>query len=211
MNLKEAFRYQNKLQALMSEAQNLLSRDANVTKVQNTFLHKKVMAEAEDETVVDIPENEYYEQITDIVGFLMYLLDQHEALAAGIRAAKNELPIDMDSEVGLNSRRQRIALTLRYMSILRSSEVTVPNGGVGYRFNTDGNQVPYKCDVRRVTTINFDRNVVRKHLANIDRKADAVSAELDRCMVNAEVDFVPPFNVNDSFADAFTAYLEGRE
>ena len=55
MNLKEAFRYQNKLQALMDEAQSLLGRDSNVTKVQNTYLRKKVMAEAENETTVDAP------------------------------------------------------------------------------------------------------------------------------------------------------------
>lgn len=33
MNLKEAFRYQNKLQALLDEAQGILDCDANVTKV----------------------------------------------------------------------------------------------------------------------------------------------------------------------------------
>lgn len=117
----------------------------------------------------------------------------------------------MDSEVSLNSRRQRIADTLQHMSELRSSEVTVSHGGVGYRFNTDGNQVSYKCDLRRVTTINFDRNVVRKHLTEMNRKADAVSTELDRCMVNSEVDFEPSFDVNDSFADAFAAYLGKQE
>ena len=36
--------------------------------------------------------------------------------------------------------------------------VLVHGGGNGYRFNQDGNQVSYRCDVRRVTTINFDRN-----------------------------------------------------
>ena len=211
MNLKEAFRYQNKLQALMDEAQSLLGRDSNVTKVQNTYLRKKVMAEAENETTIDVPPTEYCEQITDVVGFLLYLLDKHEALAKGIRAAKNGLPIDMDSEVSLNSRRQHIAATFQHMSELRSSEVTTPNGGVGYRFNTDGNQVSYKCDVKRVTTINFDRTVIRKHLAEMNRKADSVSAELDRCMVNAKVDFEPPFDVNDSFADVFAAYLGKQE
>lgn len=40
MNLKEAFRYQNKLQALMDEAQNLLGRDSNVTRVQNTYKNR---------------------------------------------------------------------------------------------------------------------------------------------------------------------------
>ena len=43
MNLKEAFRYQNKLQALMEEAQGILGRDSNVTKVESTYLRKKVM------------------------------------------------------------------------------------------------------------------------------------------------------------------------
>ena len=33
MNLKEAFRYQNKLQSFMDEAQEILDRDSNVTKV----------------------------------------------------------------------------------------------------------------------------------------------------------------------------------
>lgn len=64
MNLKEAFRYQNKLQSFMDEAQGILDRDANVTRVENTYLRRKVMAEAEDETVLIAPETEYYEQIT---------------------------------------------------------------------------------------------------------------------------------------------------
>ena len=32
MNLKEAFRYQNKLQSLLDEAQGILDCDSNVTK-----------------------------------------------------------------------------------------------------------------------------------------------------------------------------------
>lgn len=54
MNLKEAFRYQNKLQSLLDEAQGILDCDANVTKVANTYLRHKVMPEAEDETVMDV-------------------------------------------------------------------------------------------------------------------------------------------------------------
>ena len=36
MNLKEAFRYQNKLRQLMDEARNILGLERNVTKVENT-------------------------------------------------------------------------------------------------------------------------------------------------------------------------------
>jgi hypothetical protein len=45
----------------------------------------------------------------------------------------------------------------------------------------------------------------------MNKKADAVSAELDRCLVNAEVEYVPSFDVNDSFAEVFSAYAEKQK
>jgi len=208
MNLKEAFRFQNKLQKLMEEAQSILNQEQNVTKVQNTYLRSKVMSEAEDEVRMDVPDTEYAEQINEVVSFLLYLLEQKEKLSSAIRAAKSDLSIDMDGEVSLNSKRQEIARLLTRMGNLRNSEVTVHNGGTGYRFNAEGNQVSYRCDVKRVTTINFDRNKIRNHVSALNRKMDEMSAELDRCMVNSTVEFDAPFDVNDSFADAFEAYLE---
>ena len=54
MNLKEAFRFQNKLQSMMETAEDILGREQNITRVQNTYLRRKVMAEAEDETMEDM-------------------------------------------------------------------------------------------------------------------------------------------------------------
>ena len=210
MNLKEAFRYQNKLGALMDEAQSILGRDENITKVENTYLRKKVFDGAENETVIDTPPTEFADRITDIVRFLMALMEQREVLSKAIHAAKNALPIDMDSEVGLNAKRQEIARVLKRMSDVRSSEVVINGGGTGYRFNQEGNQVTYRCDVKRVTTINFDRKSVRKFAAEMNRKADAVSSELDRCLVNAEVSYEAPFDVNDSFAEIFGAFADAQ-
>lgn len=210
MNLKEAFRYQNKLGALMDEAQSILGRDENITKVENTYLRKKVFDGAENETVIDTPPTEFADRITDIVRFLMALMEQREVLSKAIHAAKNALPIDMDSEVGLNAKRQEIARVLKRMSDVRSSEVVINGGGTGYRFNQEGNQVTYRCDVKRVTTINFDRKSVRKFAAEMNRKADAVSSELDRCLVNSEVSYEAPFDVNDSFAEIFGAFADAQ-
>ena len=103
MNLKEAFRYQNKLQSLLDEAQGILDCDANVTKVANTYLRHKVMPEAEDETVMDVAQTEYAEQITDVARFMLYLLEEKSRLFAAIRKAKDALDMDMDSEVSLNA------------------------------------------------------------------------------------------------------------
>ena len=121
MNLKEAFRYQNKLQALMDEAQGILSCDANVTRVENTYLRHKVMAEAQDETVLIAPETEYYEQITGVAQFLLYLLEEKGKLFAAIRKAKDALDVDMDSEVSLNAARQGLARIFKRMNDLRNS------------------------------------------------------------------------------------------
>ncbi len=206
MNLKEAFRYQNKLLSFMDEAQAILARDANVTRVENTYLRSKVMPGAENETVLTAPETEYYEQITDLCRFLMFLLSEKEKLFSAIRKAKDALGVDMDSEVSLNASRQSLARVFKRMNDLRSSEQIISNGGSGYRFNTDGNQVSYRCDVKRVTTINFDRKVVRAQLAELNRKSDAASARLDLCLVTSTVDYAPPFDVNASFADAFESF-----
>lgn len=210
MNLKEAFRCQNKLQSLMYDAEEILRNRANITKVTSTNLRHKVMPEMTDETVVEIPESEYSGRITDVALFLVFLLEEKTALAAAIRKSKDQLDIDMDSETGLNSARQRIAGIFRTMNSIRASEQTIANGGTGYRFNADGNQVTYRCDVRRVTSINFDRNVIRAELGKLDRAADETSVKLDLCTVTAAVDYAPPFDVNADFADAFETYLKSR-
>ena len=211
MNLKEAFRYQNKLQALLDEAQGILDCDSNVTNVANTYLRHKVMAEAEDETILDLPQTEYAQQITDIARFMLYLLEEKGRLFAAIRKAKDALDMDMDSEVSLNAARQSIARTFKRMNDLRSSEQLLSGGGTGYRFNAEGNQISYCCDVKRVTTINYDRKVIHAALSKLNRQADETSNRLDICLVTSKVDHTVPFDVNASFAEAFEIYLENAK
>ena len=208
MNLKEAFRFQNKLQSMMDEAQSILGSTANITKVQNTYLRKKVMPEAENETTIDAPATEYSEQITLVAEFLLHLLSEREKLSVAIFQAKAglNLPAGLDGEVSLNNKRQEVAGLFRRIAGLRSSEVLIPNGGTGYRFNNEGNQVSYRCDVKRVTTINFDRNKIRKMCGDLSKKSDEVSASLDFVLVNTQVEYTVPFDVNDTFAEAFEAF-----
>ena len=131
MNLKEAFRYQNKIQRLMDEAEILLRNERNVTKVTNTALRHKANPEAEDETTLEVPDIEHVNQITEMTTFLLFLLDQHERLSYAIRTAKQRMGLDFDSEVLLNGKRQEIAGIFRNMAQLRSSEALIPNGGIG--------------------------------------------------------------------------------
>ena len=209
MNLKEAFRYQNKLQRLMEEAEDILRRDRNVVKVTETALLHKVNPDAADETTVEPADTVYADQITDIAVLLMFLLGERERLSRAIRGAKQNMDMDFDGEVSLNTRRQELAAIFRNMAQLRSSETLIPGGGVGYKFNAEGNQVSYRCDLKKVTTINFDRNKVRSYATALSRRADQVSAELDKQMVNTEVDYEPPFDVNDTFSEVLASQTEG--
>ena len=208
MNLKEAFRYQNRLHGLMTEAQGILNWDKNVTKVENTALRHKVNPDAEDETTLEAPETEYADQITQVAAFLMYLLQQRQLLSHAIRQAKQAMDMDFDEEVSLNAKRQELAGIFRHMGQLRASETLIPGGGVGYKFNAEGNQVSYRCDLKQVTTINFDRNKVRAYAAALSQEADRISAELDKRTVNTQVDYIPPFDVNDTFADVLQWYID---
>lgn len=208
MNLKEAFRYQNKLQRLSDEAESILQKERNVTRVENTVLLHKVNPEAQDETTVESYDNVYSEQITSIVVFLMYLLEQREKLTYAIRQAKRELELDFDGEASLNSARQRIARIFGYMDEIRSTEHIYSGGGTGYKFNAEGNQVSYRCDLKKVTTINFDRNKVRAYAVGLNKKSDRISAELDKYMVNTQVDYEAPFDVNDSFDQVLQWHIE---
>lgn len=139
------------------------------------------------------------------------LLAERERLFAAIHDAKAKLDIDFDAEASLNNNRHNITTVLRRMADIRSSEVISQNGGYGYRFNTDGNQVSYKCDVKRVTTINFDRNLVRKYAAELSKQSDEVSNQLDHALVNSEVEYEAPFDVNDTFADVFDGFTKADQ
>ena len=210
MNLKEAFRFQNKLQSLQTDTLRILSDERNVTCTEITQFRKKVMPEAENEVTAEVPPSEYADRVDRLVQFLLYLLEEQETLSAAIRKAKDSLPLDMDSQISLNGTRQAVASLLRRLVDLRGNEQLMPGGGTGYRFNAEGNQVSYRCDAKRVTTINFDRHAVRRHLTELNRRADETSTLLDRSMVNAEVDYAVPFDVNDSFAAVFETFAEGR-
>ena len=107
MNLKDAFRAQNKLQVLMDEASCIFQDRDNTLKVTTTHLRSKVMPEAQDAVTEDAAPSEYAEHINQVAAFLMAMLAEREKLSAAICAAKSKLPLDMDSETDGRPAQQR--------------------------------------------------------------------------------------------------------
>lgn len=208
MNLKDAFRVQNKLQSVMSEAMDILEDHRNIVKVKTTHLRSRVMDDAQDVIVEENAPSEYAGHANEIAAFLMAMMEEREKLSQAIRNAKGKLTLDLDSEVGLNRQRQALARVFRSMTTLRNSEKIITDGGTGYRFNGEGNQVLYRCDAKQVVTIDFDRNKIRALASSLGQKSDALSMEMDKCLVNTEVDYVLPFDLNDSFDTILTDFME---
>ena len=208
MNLKDAFRVQNKLQSVMSEAMDILEDHRNIVKVKTTHLRSRVMDDAQDLVVEENAPSEYAGHANEIAAFLMTMMEEREKLSQAIRNAKSKLTLDLDSEVGLNRQRQALARVFRGMTTLRNSEKIITDGGTGYRFNGEGNQVLYRCDAKQVVTIDFDRNKIRALASSLGQKSDALSMEMDKCLVNTEVDYVLPFDLNDSFDTILTDFME---
>lgn len=199
MNLKEAFRYQNFLDRMMSTANSYLSRDRFVTVVNQTHMRKKAYNEADDETLKVEIERPFHCEVKDLVDVLVALLSEKTTCCASIDAAKNGCGVPLDSAIALNKSRQSVAHTLTSMANIAASERMAR--GTAYKFNAEGNQVPYSYDVKEVTTIDFDRNKVKDLSKKLLGEADKWSADVDRLMVEVVVQMDPRLDVNDSFED----------
>ena len=87
MNMKDAFRFQNKLKALMCEATAILQDRRNIVKVKTTHLRSKVMSDTQDAVVEEAAPSEYAGHANEVAAFLMSLLEEREKLCRAIGGA----------------------------------------------------------------------------------------------------------------------------
>ena len=116
MNMKDAFRFQNKLKDLMIEATEILQDRRNIVKVKTTHLRSKVMGDAQDAVVEEVAPSEYAGHANEVAAFLMSILEEREKLCRAIHTAKGGLDRDMDREGGLTRQRQEVAEVFRHMT-----------------------------------------------------------------------------------------------
>lgn len=94
MNMKDAFRFQNKLKNLMCEATSILQDRRNIVKVKTTHLRSKVMSDALDAVVEETAPSEYAGHANEVAAFIMLLMEERENLSKAIHAAKSGLDLD---------------------------------------------------------------------------------------------------------------------
>ncbi|MCM1569123.1 MAG: hypothetical protein NC081_06715 [Roseburia sp.] len=206
MNLKEAFRYQNFLGQIMSEAGNSLTKQEHCLTTTKRHLRNKANPEAQD-MQEEVDFGEFYKN-DDVLDLMLLLVDEREKLSTAIGKAKASVRFDIDAAVETNKFRQIVVL--RAKSMLRNSASKRIEQGRDYKFNVEGNQTQYFYDIEVETADAFDRARAKDVAREIMSKADVASAEIDAALINTQVDYVPPFNVNGSFDDVMEEFLAHR-
>lgn len=211
MILKDAFRYQTKLDNIIFDVDNYLDSTRNVTTIKQEHLRKNTNPDAENEIVILDKDCVFEdERITPnvVISFLMDVYEEKVSLTKAIEIAKNNAKIDIDSSIAMNKARERIAKIMRSLSGIRSGEVK--KTATGKKFNSDGEQVSYAYDVTEVTTIDFDRNLTKSLAKNLNAEHDRVSADIDMANITIEVNHTPRYDFDDSFEDCLVKFLDNK-
>lgn len=199
MNLKNAFRYQNFLDGLFERITSYLNDSRNLVTVTQKHMRSKSNADAKDESIdasysrkLDVDNNK-------MITLLTTVLDEKRQVSLAIAKAKATSEFVLDAEIANNKSRQIAASILSRVGAIKSNEEK--SRGTDYKFNAEGNQTSYSYEVEQVTTIDFDRNDVKKLARELSTKSDETSDLIEKTLIETIVNFEPYFNTSDSFED----------
>lgn len=206
MNLKEAFRYQNFLNGLMTGAATVLNNRGVIMSVTKTHHRKAANPEAED--LVEDPQPADYApgQVLDLMSALVA---ERMKLSAAITAAKADKDLDLDAAQETNRFRHQMASAMRSMLGVKPS--LGQQVETSYKLTADGNQVPYKYQVDVQAQDNFDRAAVKAQLKALLKTADEESARIDNFLVTTQVAYEPPFSINDDFDEVLATVVKAHD
>lgn len=206
MNLKEAFRYQNFLDTLMKSASTSIQTATHCLEVVKHHLKSVANPDATDvdETVVT---EEFYPN-DKVISFMEWLVGERAALTTAINVAKASLEFDLDAAIETNKFRQMLNNSVKGM--LRYSPCKRVEQGRDYKFNAEGNQMPYLYDIEVESKDAFNRDNAKSIMRSVITTADKVSSDIDAAMINTKVAYEPRYDVNESFEDVIAEFIAGK-
>ena len=207
MNLKESFRYQKFLTGLLTNAFSSLTNPSHCLITTKVHMRNKANPEAED--ITETVEVDEFVPNNTIMNFMAHIVEEREKLSIAIGKAKAGLDFDLDAAVETNKSRQYVNDAVRRMLCHTPSKRKTQ--GMGYKFDVNGTQVPYRYDVEVTTTENYDKDAAKTMVRSMIAKADEVSAAVDAAMINTRLDYEPPYDVNESFDDVLEYFIQNHQ
>ena len=218
ISLKESFRTLVYIDKTISSLTSYLSNKNNSISVIESHLKEKSNPEAKNEELDTTTIKEYPDASTvDIINLVKNLIAEKTKLEISVELAKRDIVIEtkdnknlsLDSAISNAKQSRNLANVLNSLINIKTDEKkTVAQG---FKFNINGEEVPYRYDVVITKTINFDRNIVSDNYKSLLEKADKLSISIEKAMMEEIVEYEFPYSVHDSVADVVSKYLSSLE
>ena len=197
MNLRESFQYMNFLDGKLEDIEWKLRDTKNVVTIKETHMKSASNPNFQDEDKVIEPDIEF--KAVQLIDFMDEIMKEKAELSKAIHEAKNKAEVNLDHAISLNKAKQKQAIILKRLIDLKTKEEE--RRETAYMINNEGNQVPFYYPVKRVATINYDRNKVKTRYKAIKKECDEMSTLIDKIQINTEVVFDPKWDVSDTLED----------
>ena len=197
MNLRESFQYMNFLDGKLEDIEWKLRDTKNVVTIKETHMKSASNPNFQDEDKTIEPDIEF--EAVQLIDFMDVIMKEKTELSKAIHEAKNKAEVNLDHAISLNKAKQKQAIILKRLIDLKTKEEE--RRETAYMINNEGNQVPFYYPVKRIATINYDRNKVKARYKAIKKECDEMSTLIDKIQINTEVVFDPKWDVSDTLED----------
>ena len=197
MNLRESFQYMNFLDGKLEDIEWKLRDTKNVVTIKETHMKSASNPNFQDEDKTIEPDIEF--EAVQLIDFMDVIMKEKAELSKAIHEAKNKAEVNLDHAISLNKAKQKQAIILKRLIDLKTKEEE--RRETAYMINNEGNQVPFYYPVKRVATINYDRNKVKARYKAIKKECDEMSTLIDKIQINTEVVFDSKWDVSDTLED----------
>lgn len=204
MNLKEAFTYQNFYDRLLGLAGVYLTGTNSTYQRTFTHLRSAVNPEAEDVIKVETQTEKLPYPVETLVAFALDVITEKEKMYAAIRKAKESAELDIDAAIGMNKMRKNLYSTLNVL--YQKKEYDIVSNGRDYKFNVNGEQVPYTYEINEKLTLEYDKKDIKKIMKELGASCNEASKKVDQLNVNLNVDITPKYTLDMDLEDCLELF-----
>lgn len=197
MNLKESFRYQNFINDLLTNAYTSIMNSSHCLEMKRT--HRKSESNPEAQDVVEVLEVSPFAPNDDVIKFIVETINEKSKLTESINRAKANMDFDLDAAIEANKSRQSAIRAISNMIVQTASKKI--EKGMDYKFNAEGNQVPYYYSIETESSELYDREESKAIMKRLMSESNEVSNQIEAALINTEVDYETLYDITESFED----------
>lgn len=198
MNLKDAFRFKHVIHDMIDEACRIMMSRETIYDVSEQHLKSQVIATEKDETITVCPTRKYSMNAAQVFNFIQKLMNEYQLLSLKIDMAMSRNIATYKAMLDVTRQVRAVANSLNHLTTCARTERQ--EVGAATYINAAGDASSYTYPKKIVSTPTFNVEELQEALKNLLDQADKNSNELEKKLIETEVDYQPKFSVNDSFA-----------